>query len=315
MNQFNAEYYGDNVRWFMGTVIDGSPPPGLEGRVKVHIHGIHSEDTNDIPQAHLPWAQVMMPGTMHGVSGLGGNPQLMPGALVFGVFLDGRTSQLPFVLGSLPKVEFPTPVQAQGRDDPTTNPNAYDIYQRYKFGIERGSTSFFGEIETGYENINEESLERKREISMKFFIDNGFSDIVSAGIVGNLEMVSNLDSTFFNGEVTGLGGWSVLSDRWKRYLNYSGRFFQNANTTDFEVQLNYILLELRTTKSLTVSKLLKANSIKGEYNGIRIDNVVRGLGSAELFRRYYFSPVTRENYTNKELAESISELAYNSIWS
>ena len=305
MNQFHSEYYGDQTRWFMATVIDGSPPAGFEGRVKIRIHGIHSEDVNDIPQSHLPWAQVMMPGNMFGVSGLGGNPQLLPGALVFGVFLDGKMSQLPFILGSVPKIEYPTSVQAQGRDDPSTNPSAYDILQQNKFGFQR----------TGYENINDQPLERKREIAMKFFIDNGYSDIVSAGIVGNLETVSGLDSAFDDQQLAGLAGWTKLSDRWKRYLNFAGRFFQQANYLDFEVQLNYILLELRTTQGLAASKLLKASEIKGTYNGIRIGNTVRGLGSSELFRRYYFSSITRDKYTDKATSESNSELAYNTIWS
>lgn len=305
MRQFQTEYYGDSNRWFVATVIDGSPPIGLEGRVKIRIHGIHSESVNDIPQVHLPWAQVMMPGNMHGVSGFGGNCQLSPGALVFGIFLDGKASQLPFVLGSIPKVEFPTSVQAQGRDDPSTNPFAYDVEQQSVYGIER----------TSYENVNDFSLARKREVAVKFFIDNGYRDIVAASIVGNLEAVSGLDSSFDNGTITGLAGWELDSDRWKRYVNYAGRFFREQNLFDFEVQLTYILLELRTTNSIVTSKLIRANSIKGNFNGVRIDNSVKTLGASEMFRRYYFSKLTRDQYTNKNTSDVNSEVAYNTIWS
>ena len=80
MRTINREFYGDDVRWFMANVVDGSPPYGLEGRVQIRIHGIHSSDVNAIPQKDLPWAQVMIPGDTYGVSGLGTSPMLQPGA-------------------------------------------------------------------------------------------------------------------------------------------------------------------------------------------------------------------------------------------
>ena len=30
-----SEFYGDNTRWFVATVVDASPPYGYEGRVKI----------------------------------------------------------------------------------------------------------------------------------------------------------------------------------------------------------------------------------------------------------------------------------------
>jgi len=74
------KFYGDNTRWFIGTVVDHVPPTGKEGRVQVRINGVHSSDTSNIPQSHLPWAQVMIPGTEEGTSGLGQSPRLMSGA-------------------------------------------------------------------------------------------------------------------------------------------------------------------------------------------------------------------------------------------
>ena len=75
-----SEYYGDNTRWFIATVIDASPPYGFEGRVKIRVHGLHTESTRDIPQDALPWAQCVLPTTEGGVSGLGRIPQLQPSA-------------------------------------------------------------------------------------------------------------------------------------------------------------------------------------------------------------------------------------------
>ena len=106
----SSGFYGDNIRWFVGRVVDNLDPD-LLGRVQVHINGIHSESQADIPQSALPWAQVLMPGTEGGTSGIGKIPQLQPGAFVFGLFMDGKTSQLPLVLGHLNQFEIPTLTQ------------------------------------------------------------------------------------------------------------------------------------------------------------------------------------------------------------
>ena len=99
-------YYGDNTRWFVGRVVDINDPLKLD-RIKVRIFGIHTEDTNMIPTADLPWSQVAIPTTEGGTSGLGFNTQIKPMAQVFGFFMDGRNSQLPLVIGSIPKIESP----------------------------------------------------------------------------------------------------------------------------------------------------------------------------------------------------------------
>ena len=90
-------YYGDETRWFIGTVINNVDPLKLD-RVKVRIHGIHSESITDIADEDLPWAQVNIPVTEGGSSGLGSNSQLKVRAQVFGIFLDGRNSQMPLFL-------------------------------------------------------------------------------------------------------------------------------------------------------------------------------------------------------------------------
>jgi len=97
-------FYGDHNRWFIGLVIDVNDPLKLD-RVKVRIQGIHTHDTTLIPNADLPWAQVAIPVTEGGSSGLGANSSLKPRAQVYGIFLDGRNSQLPLVIGSIPKIE------------------------------------------------------------------------------------------------------------------------------------------------------------------------------------------------------------------
>lgn len=100
----STDYYGDSNRWFIGTVISIEDPKRL-GRVKIRIHGIHPDDITNLPESDLPFAQVLVPPTEGGTSGIGTTVGLKPGAQVFGIFLDGANSQLPMVMGSIAKIE------------------------------------------------------------------------------------------------------------------------------------------------------------------------------------------------------------------
>lgn len=102
------DYYGDETRWFIGRVVDINDPLQL-GRLRLRIMGIHSENTVDIPDEGLPWAQTIIPVSEGGTNGLGINTGIQINARVFGVFLDGTNSQLPLVLGSMPKLEDDAP--------------------------------------------------------------------------------------------------------------------------------------------------------------------------------------------------------------
>ena len=104
----NVDFYGDQVRWFIGEVKSVDDPLEL-GRLQVRINGIHSDSQLDIPDAKLPWAQPMVPITEGGTKGIGNNLGIKVGALVFGVFMDGENSQLPFIMGSMPKFEEDSP--------------------------------------------------------------------------------------------------------------------------------------------------------------------------------------------------------------
>ena len=110
-------FYGDETRWFIGDIVSTSDPVEL-GRVQVRIYGVHTSSELFIPNEDLPWAQPLMPITEGGVNGLGINTGIQVGARVFGIFLDGKNSQNPMILGSLPKYEE----NAQGGR--TTNPLA-----------------------------------------------------------------------------------------------------------------------------------------------------------------------------------------------
>jgi len=100
----NIDFYGDQTRWFIGIVKSINDPQKL-GRIQVRIKGVHSDSLIEIPDADLPWAQVVAPITGGGTNELGNALGVQPDAMVFGIFLDGQNSQLPLVLGFIPKYE------------------------------------------------------------------------------------------------------------------------------------------------------------------------------------------------------------------
>ena len=83
--------------YFYGIVEDRQDPLKV-GRVRVRIHGIHTDDKLLIATADLPWCQVILPTTSAGLSGLGTGHGLVEGSTVFGYFRD-QAKQDPIVLG------------------------------------------------------------------------------------------------------------------------------------------------------------------------------------------------------------------------
>jgi len=96
------EYYGDQTRWFLGEVVKVKDDPLKLGRVKVRVYGVH-DDKELIQDAHLPWAQIVVPVTQGVHEGKGQYLGILVGTQVFGIFLDGQNSQLPMVIGTVPK--------------------------------------------------------------------------------------------------------------------------------------------------------------------------------------------------------------------
>ena len=97
----------DGFNWFV-VVIEDRNDPDKAGRVKVRCLGYHSENTQDIPTEHLPWAHVMMPVTAGANSGIGFSPHfLLEGTWVVGFFRD-PAKQEPIIMGALPGVNSTT---------------------------------------------------------------------------------------------------------------------------------------------------------------------------------------------------------------
>lgn len=161
------DFYGDQTRWFLGEVVNVKDDPLKLGRVKVKIHGVY----DDIQEPDLPWAQIIVPVTT-AVSSykkktektilgpvlnfgkkieeetnepLGQYLGMLVGTQVFGIFLDGPNSQLPMVIGSIPK-------------EGDANPKAEENYPHNKvYQTETGHYKEWDDTE-GKERIREQHM-------------------------------------------------------------------------------------------------------------------------------------------------------------
>ena len=70
-------------------------------KVKVRIVGFHNPSRSELPTEDLPWATVLMPCTSAQRSGIGTQHQLQINSWVVGFFMDGTSSQIPIVMGSI----------------------------------------------------------------------------------------------------------------------------------------------------------------------------------------------------------------------
>lgn len=270
MKAIQSEYYGDNTRWFIADVIDHTPPYGLEGRVKIRIHGVHNPSTKEIAQNDLPWAQVVLPTTEAGVSGLGRTPRLTSGATVFGFFMDGVASQVPLVVGSIPKVEYPTRVQRQVEFD-TVQERIAQEELFYEQGIEVVDSVKVQDDEFG--RVFNRTIDFRKTEGVKFFLSNGYTINQSIGIMGGLLFKSNLNFTAKAGETElnplGIGGWEGI--RQNRLKNF------NNDWRKYSSQLVFIKYELNSTESAANIRLKKTDTLeKGLKNNC-----------ARVFAKYY----------------------------
>lgn len=282
-SSLSKEYYGDDARWFVATVVNATPPPGFEGRVRVRIYGVHNIYTGDIAESDLPWAQVLTPTTEGGISGYGRIPQLSAGAFVFGVFLDGAQSQLPLVLGSFPRVELPTEVQRRDGEKPFS----YDTEQEK---IQNVVTSPIDDDEsrTG------RSVARRRSQALKFFIDNGYTPMQSAALTGNLETASKfaLYASDEKEDEQGIGLWSEGgSNRFQRLLRFSAIFDPKSDWKRYSTQLQFVLYELRTTENLANKKLLQAKNIEDASKAVTKYYIKRSLNNPIDYSKSAFEEV------------------------
>tara|TARA_Y100000385_G_scaffold290579_1_gene364344 strand:+ start:7939 stop:8823 length:885 start_codon:yes stop_codon:yes gene_type:complete len=247
------EYYGDETRWFVGVIKDINDPVEL-GRVKVRIFGIHTENVSDISDGDLPWAQVAVPITEGGSSGIGTNVGLKPQAQVYGIFLDGKNSQLPLVLGSIPKFERNLNLQL--------NPSSAVPDQAQKIPkVIPGGINADNEYLVGATNA---------EKAFNFFLTpegGGFTPAQACGILGNfwIESAANITGDLNTKAASappersfGIAQWNSSSNAGYRYQNlveFSGR--KNLPWDTLYPQLLFTVHELYESK-----KYYRLNDLK-----------------------------------------------------
>lgn len=256
-------FYGDVTRWFIGRVVNINDPLAL-GRVQVRIFGIHSENLVDIPQSDIPWAQTVIPVTEGGTSGIGNTIGIKNQAQVFGVFLDGKNSQLPLVLGSVPKYES----ESQKRTyEKTKTSSLYipDAVQEVSFSDNGYNTLESALVDTTYLSGNS-NIEK----AYNFFIssDGGnFTSAQSAGIVGNFLQESGTGGdlnprALAKGEGSfGIAQWNPSEAAGNRLGGlYSWAASKNLSPSNLYTQLLYTKRELTSYAYLGLGQLREATT-------------------------------------------------------
>jgi hypothetical protein len=253
-----SEFYGDNPRFFTGLVIDARPPEGegLEGYVRVRIHGVHSPSLKDVPESALPWAQVLIPTTEGGTSGLGSTPRIEAGTLVFGFFMDGKYSQVPIVLGSLPHITTPTPIQL-GFD-----PIQPDDTVSSGFSINLDAVS---NEDTG--NITSKTQSKRIEETLKAFLDEGFDPDTAMAITAKLDIASNMVTGEHPDGSFGLDNFT--GERLDQLKNFSPDY-QN-----FDTQVQFLRHELNSTRADVKANLGNTLTSKVKALGASDTNAVK----------------------------------------
>lgn len=259
LKTLHNEFYGDETRWWVG-IVESVDDPIRQGRVRVRIYGIHSASAEDIPNSALPWAQVVAPVTQGGTSGINGTPVgIQPYAQVFGIFLDGRHSQLPLVLGSIPRVDgikpdmsgvIEAPAGGRGVITPTPGTPPVDTGGTTTHGgkssYDRVTLSGGGNVEKAYNFL---------EAVFRSDLKLPNSKELSAGFVGNFIVESNVTPEIVNQSVGGAYGIAQWrGDRLRGLIEYglsqSGSLVKSSDgrydLPDLKGQLSYVIHEIQT---------------------------------------------------------------------
>ena len=259
-------FYGDDVRWWVGTV--KATDPETQGRFKVRIHGLHSDEVDD---KYLPYAQALIPTTEPGTSGLGLSPQLQPSAFVFGIFLDGKQSQLPLILGSMPHTQVPSSVQ---RENSRSSSNFFKNGDKQTASIYSGKVTpvIITDDMVALYNDGKANADERRMILMKVLTDEGLSPRAAAGVVGNLAVESlyqfNPDAAKVDSVESsyGLAQWNADVGRYQLLERFTASQNPPVPWNDFFGQVKFLVHDMKTNPAHEVWTDLSNDSLVGEIS-------------------------------------------------
>lgn len=272
MKSINEIYYGDDFRWFVGVVVSNKDPLKM-GRVKVRIYGLHTSDINEITTDDLPWAQVVIPSTEGGISGFGRSGAIKNAAQVFGFFADGKTSQIPIVIGSMHHLERNNRSQPteDGKHEVPSGPHPTDSSATPETSTDPNDSNYGNSDQGGNDLIGGSDTEK----AFNYFKSKDFTDEQAAGIVGNLMHESKMKFNATNpgdgsdgSDSIGIAQWNDGYGRKTNLLNWTasqGYNHVNENNRvypEFGGQLGFIMYELETYPHFGYGQLKNADSVE-----------------------------------------------------
>lgn len=141
-----------------------------------------------------------------------------------------------------------------------------------------------------------ESLAQK---AYNFFLSRGYTSNQAAGIVGNLQVESNLSTT-----IKGDGGKAIGLAQWHpdRQANFANVFKKNIQDATFWEQLSFVDWELKNTETNALFRLRE--------NSATVDD------AAKAFAKYYERPANSSSYGRRieEAKKVINNYSPPSIW-
>tara|TARA_R110002167_G_scaffold258859_2_gene465379 strand:+ start:517 stop:1554 length:1038 start_codon:yes stop_codon:yes gene_type:complete len=320
MRTINTEFYGDDSRWFIGVVSQIGDIRNL-GRVRVRIFGIHNEDTAKVKISDLPWASVVVPVTQGGVSGSTMPDGIQVGAQVYGIFLDGKHSQSPLVLGSIPH-DSGLRVVVDEQPDPYVQP---------KISKPTNNTDETGNVIAGsgalkMSLIGASRLEQAFNYLKQYFQSKGNISNpgnCAAAFIGNfmhetttdLKPNKNEDKPLIAGSKGGFGIAQWTGPRRTNLINFANSI-PGASYASLEVQLAFVVDELEDPKAQrgrTYNKLIHDSTILNYTETVlalyETPETVLDFNSESNFLNYYLKYARAGGIRNVDYRVSRQSLA------
>ena len=172
------------------------------------------------------------------------------------MFMDGRHSQTPIILGSLPHIELPTITQTkQTQEDIGDDSKPENLFSS---GVKLKKPKDIGiDNDNNRKIISEKVRSQRLKTAVRFFLNLGYTEKQSITLTAGLFITSKL-VTNTEGDKKGIGGFT--GSRFVDLVNFSPAF------NKFDKQLEFVAYELRGKKANANILLLQSDNIEGINN-------------------------------------------------